>query len=186
MPRRSEAVRAALAAALIAMTACGPAPRPAATAAPAAHARVARVAIVARAPAAPALAADDRFALLCAAYRFELALHASDADRAEFGAFFLDYPADQEGDYLAAFAWQSPPVRQRRYCRITPEKAVVDTMTGAPALSFVAEITTLEPARALVTMTWYSDPESGAASVLGMERGSDGWRVTGIQVLWAH
>jgi hypothetical protein len=181
MQRGSSLLCAALG--LGAVSSCGTTPRPAA---PTAHAPTARVAAVARAPALPPMSADDRFALLCAAYRFELALHASDADRAEFGGFFLDYPAEQEGAYLAAFAWQSPPVRPRRYCRITPQQAVVDVMTGAPGLSFVGEITALESARALVTMTWYSDPESGAASVLGMERDSNGWRVTAIQVLWAH
>ncbi|MBA2481794.1 MAG: hypothetical protein H0V44_14110 [Planctomycetes bacterium] len=139
---------------------------------------------VVRAPVV--VASDERVAMLLAAYRFELALHASDADRAEFGGFFLDYPAEHEGTFLSAFAWQAPPVRARRYCRITREKAVIDIMTGAPGISFVAEIKSIDGPRALVAMTWYTDQESGAGTMLGMERRPEGWQVTGCEVLWAR
>ncbi len=127
---------------------------------------------------------DERTALLIAAYRFELSLHASEEDREEFGAFFLDYPSEQEGEFLAAFARQAPPVRPRRYLRITPGKAIIDAASGSPGISFVAEIKDMTATRGLVQMTWYTDPDTGIGTMMGMEKRVDGWRVRGIEVVW--
>jgi hypothetical protein len=120
------------------------------------------------------------------AYRYELALHASDADREQFGAYFLDYPAEQEGEYIAAFARNTPPVRQRSWCRFTSGQAVVDLMTSRPGISFVANLEKVDGDTALVTMTWWSDPELAASALIALRRRDGAWEVTGYQPLWVR
>ncbi len=131
-------------------------------------------------------AVDDAAALMIAAYRFEFALHASDADRAEFGGFFLDYPPEREGQFLEAFARNSPPVRQKRWCRMTTGQAVIDQMTGKAGVSFVAEVKKIEGERALVMMNWWSDPDLAAGALIGLERQDGQWQVTGYQPIWVR
>ena len=124
-------------------------------------------------------------AMVIAAYRFELSLHASDADIEEFGGFFLEYPAAQEGAFLAAFSRNAPAVRQKRWCRFTPEQAVVDLMTAKPGASFVAEIKDLDLRRGegLVAMSWWTDPELGAGAIMALRKQAGSWEVTGYQLL---
>lgn len=135
-------------------------------------------------PAATSASADDTAALMIAAYRFEFSLHASDADRGEFGGFFLDYPRDQEGVFLQAFAQNSPPVRPKQWCRMSEGQSVIDQMTGKAGISFVAEVKKIEGQRALVMMNWWSDPDLAAGALLGLERQDGAWQVTGYQPVW--
>jgi hypothetical protein len=128
---------------------------------------------------------DEGDDIRIAAYRFELALHAYDADREEFGGFFLDYPEQHEPLFLAAFARQVPPIRAKRWCRVC-DGGIIDAMTGKPGLSFVAEIKTVEKNRAVVAMSWYGDPDSGAGTMLGLERTAGEWRVDSCTLMWAR
>jgi hypothetical protein len=133
----------------------------------------------------PPLTAEQT-SMLVAAYRFELTLHASDADIEEFGGFFLDYPPPQEQAFLAEFARNAPPVRPRHWCRFTDGRAVIDLMTGKPGANFVGDIKDMDLTRGegLVAMSWWSDPELAAGAIIALKKQDGNWEVTGYQLLW--
>lgn len=186
MPPRSSV--ALITAAMLALAGCGDGPRAQAPARPAPAASTPAVApatATTSPPSDPALV-DDYVDLMVAAYRFELALHAGDAERAVFGGYFLDYPPELEQRFLEAFAGGSPRVHQRRWLHFTTGQAVIDLMTGKPGISFVAEVRGIRDDKALLHVSWWSDPELAGGVLMGMQRTRGGWEVVGYEPVWVR